>query len=101
VPFDPKVAGGGGIVACAPKIGFGPAGRSCDFRNHAVLSIRAAGAADTRRRPEPRPGHHRAGHGTWRYRFETKTLAVAVLFEDEHRLWIVTAFDPRKKRQRE
>jgi hypothetical protein len=33
--------------------------------------------------------------GTRRYRFETETTAVAVLFESEDTLWFVTTYDPR------
>lgn len=33
--------------------------------------------------------------GTWRYRFETETTAVAVLFESEDTMWFVTTYDPR------
>ncbi len=32
--------------------------------------------------------------GTWRYRFESATTAVAVLFENEKTMWFVTTYDP-------
>jgi hypothetical protein len=33
--------------------------------------------------------------GTWRYRFETRITATAVLFEDANTMWLLTTYDPR------